>query len=137
MSTDGIVEVMNDLSTSKVAISDTILETVAMNVLSGEATAVPELFLIEASGANEKSWPTEIGEPNEPMGNSKEVVSVSAEWVRFSFPLKAAGGVCPGVHGLRRVKSAVTTMLPRSPVPFVATTNQKGISSAETSFKGY
>lgn len=74
-----MVEVVNDLSTSNVAISDTILETVAINVLRGEATMVPELFLMDDSGAKLKSWPTEIGEPNEPIGSSKEVVLVSAE----------------------------------------------------------
>lgn len=132
-----MVDVMNDLSTSKVAISDTIFETVAINVLRGEATMDPELFLIEANGAKLNSWPTEMGEPNEPIGNSKDVVLFSAEWVRFSFPLKAAGGVCPGVQGFRRVKSAVITILPRSPVPLVAATIQKGMSSAETSFNGY
>lgn len=132
-----MVDVMNDLSTSNVATSDTILETVAINVLRGEATVEPELFLIDDNGAKLNSWPTEIGDPKELIGNSKVVVLSGSEWLRLNFPLKAAGGVCPGVHGLRRVKSAVITMLPRSPVPLVAATIQKGMSSAETSFKGY
>lgn len=35
------------------------------------------------------------------------------------------------------MKSAVITILPRSPVPLVAATIQNGMSSAETSFNGY